>query len=562
MTFQREGWPPKYTTMYYISLALLVCSLPLSKFTMSIFQFTTLFFWLWHGVDSSFLKDYPLKSLINPVTLGRFLGQVIQKCFWALIEKFIQFFRNKPAMAIASLLLLHALGVIYSTDYNYALKDLRTKVPIFILPLFIATGPRISTKTFYLILGSLIAAVLGGSIYRVILLLKMPVADPRALMTHSSHILYSLNTVFAVFVIFFFVQKKGMLNLQNKILLLALAIWLIAFITYMNYTTGILMFVFLCFLSMIFFTFKIKHLFFRYTLLSAVMLLMLVPAFYVFSIAYQFIHIPAVEFSKLDKHTQQGNSYYHDTVNFKSRKGEWIGLYICDKELRESWNGRSRMPLDSVDPKRQVLRNTLISYLASKQLRKDASGMKSLTVNDIHNIEAGYNTCEFGKRASLRSQIEDFITGFRRYKESGDPNSGSMVQRFEYWRTSLIIIWQHPMIGVGTGDLPKAFAEQYDSMNSKLAKQYRLRSHNQFLSITVGFGIVGIIWFMFVMFYPGIKTRSFNNYFFVVYWIIFMASMLTEDTIESQEGVTFYVLLTALLILGREKEEPSELLYD
>jgi hypothetical protein len=37
-----------------------------------------------------------------------------------------------------------------------------------------------------------------------------------------------------------------------------------------------------------------------------------------------------------------------------------------------------------------------------------------------------------------------------------------------------------------------------------------------------------------------------------------MISMLTEDTIESQEGVTFYVLFTALLVLGREKPEVSE----
>ena len=65
---------------------------------------------------------------------------------------------------------------------------------------------------------------------------------------------------------------------------------------------------------------------------------------------------------------------------------------------------------------------------------------------------------------------------------------------------------------------------------------------------------------MLVMFYPAIKTRNFNNYFYVIFWIIFMISMLTEDTIENQEGVTFYALFTALMILGRDKEESSELL--
>jgi hypothetical protein len=64
------------------------------------------------------------------------------------------------------------------------------------------------------------------------------------------------------------------------------------------------------------------------------------------------------------------------------------------------------------------------------------------------------------------------------------------------------------------------------------------------------------------MFYPGIKTRNFSNYFYVVFWIIFMISMLTEDTIETQEGVTFYVLFTALMLLGRENQEDSEVLFD
>jgi hypothetical protein len=65
---------------------------------------------------------------------------------------------------------------------------------------------------------------------------------------------------------------------------------------------------------------------------------------------------------------------------------------------------------------------------------------------------------------------------------------------------------------------------------------------------------------MFAMFYPGITTGNFKNYFYVIFWIIFMLSMLTEDTIESQEGVTFYVLFTALMLLGREKPDDSELL--
>lgn len=555
---QTRDWRVQYTTLYFVSLALLVASLPLSKYTMSLFQFSTLFFWLWHGVDTEFLSKYPSRRLLNPVHLFRFLGEVIKRVFIALIQKFVEFFRNKPAMVIASILLMHVLGLIYTTDFTYALKDLRTKLPIFILPLFLATGPRISTKIFYRILAVFIAAVLGGSIYRLILFMNLPVADSRALAAHTSHIRYSLNAVFAVFILLFFVFSKGKINAGLKILSLLTAAWLVGFMVFMNYSTGIMIVALVSFLLLVFYTFKIKKLSLRITTLAAIGILVLIPLFYILSLGYTYLNTPPVEFSKLDKYTRQGNSYYHDTLNFKSKSGNWTGLYICDKELRQAWAQRSKLPIDSLEKKKQLTRSTLITYLASKNLRKDADGVNQLSDADIRNIEKGINRYDYSKLPGLRTQVEDFITSFRRYTDQKDPNSGSMVQRFEYWRTSLLIIKQQPLFGVGTGDVPAIFKAQYQKMNSNLAPQFRLRSHNQYLSIAVVFGITGFAWFLIAMFYPGIKTRNFNNYFYVIFWIIFMVSMLTEDTIETQEGVTFYVLFTALMILGRETRESSE----
>lgn len=562
MQFKTGEMPLRYTTMYFVSLALLVASLPLSKFTMSVFQFSTLLFWLWHGIDTEFLKKYPSGSLLNPLNFTRFLGDVIKNGVNALVQKLIEFSRNKPALAISSLFLLHLIGLIYTSDFDYAFKDLRTKLPLLVLPLFIATGPRISTRIFYRILALFIAAVVGGSIYRLVLFLKLPVADSRAIEVYTSHIRYSLNAVFAVFILLFFVYKKGLLKANYKAFLLLVAVWLVGFLTYMNYSTGSLIFIFVSFLLLLFLTFRIKDLLLKISLFLGIGILFILPLIYVVSIGYEHMNTPAVEFSKLDKFTPEGNSYYHDTVNFKSKNGKWIGLYICDKELRQAWAKRSRVSLDSYNSKKQMNRYTLIRYLASKNLRKDAAGIDALSDADIRNIENGINRYDYNKLPGLRSQIEDFIISYQRYVNQHDPNSSSMIQRFEYWRTSLLLIRQNPVIGVGTGDIPNAFRDQYHKMNTKLAVQYRLRSHDQYLSITIAFGIIGLAWFMIVMFYPGIKTNNFNNYFYVIFWIIFMLSMLTEDTIESQEGVTFYVLFTSLMILGRERPESHESISD
>lgn len=558
MQFQTEDQRSGYITMYFVSLALLVASLPLSKFTMSLSEFSILIFWLWHGVDSDFVTRYSSRSLLIPKNLLSFLSEAIKNIYVAFLQKLKEFSRNKPAMVVSSILLLHLLGLIYTSDFSYAYKDIRTKLPILILPFIIGTGPRLSTKVFYAILALFVAAVIGGSIYWLILLFKLPIHDSRIIESHTSHIRYSLNAIFAIFILLFFIFSKGKTRAVHKLLLTFIVVWLLGFMIYMNFSTGILIFLFVSFMLLLLYTLRIRSLILKSSAFILIAILAALPVYYVMSIGSGYMKVPQADFSKLEKYTRNGNSYYHDTINFKLKTGKWAGLYICEKELRQAWAQRSKLSLDSLDKKKQLTRFTLIYYLASKDLRKDAHGVDQLTETDIRNVENGINRYDFGTSRVIQSQVEDFITSYRRYMYQHDPNSSSLVQRFEYWRTSLLLIKQHPLIGVGTGDLPSAFDQQYIKMNSDLAPQYRLRSHNQYLSITVGFGIIGFIWFMFALIYPGIKSRKFNNYFYLIFWVIFMVSMLTEDTIENQEGVTYFALFTAMLISGRLTHEPSE----
>jgi hypothetical protein len=542
--------PLHYTTYYYFSLALLAGSLPLSKFTMSVFQFTTLFFWLWHEVDTGFLVKYRGRKLARISVIASFAGDLFRQCGIALLRKFVRFFGNKPALILSSLFLLHVLGLLYTTDFGYAFKDLRTKLPLFILPLFIATGPKINTRTLYFILGCYVAAVLGGSIYRLILFLNLPVADSRSLAAHTSHIRYSLNAVYAIFILLYFVFSNQVESIKAKVVFALLIVWIGGFIAFMHYTTGLVILLIVLMIILLRVVILSRNNVLKAAIVFTMSIIIIVPAVFVTGVVKEYLNKPAIDFRTLDKYTQNGNSYYHDTVNFKTNNGNWIGLYICEKELQNSWKTRSSLNLDSLDGSRQITRFTLIKYLASKNLRKDAQGVSQLTVDDIKNIEKGINRMDYNRLPGLKIQIEEFIESYQRYIAQNDPNSGSLVQRLEYWRTSLLLVRQHPAFGVGTGDLPDAFARQYVEMDSHLAPHYRLRSHNQYLSIMVAFGIAGFVWFLFTLIYPGFKTRKFGNYFYLVYWLIVMISMLTEDTIESQEGVTFYILFAAIFLTG------------
>jgi len=541
---------------YYVSLFLLLASIPLSKYTTSLSQFMVLGFWLLHDHDLSYYTTFRTGSSKQ----GGVIKLISGFCYslWkSLLNKFILFFRNPAALAVASLLLLHVIGLVYTSDFNYALKDLRTKIPLFILPLFLSTGPKLNGRILYLILIGYTLAIVGGTFYRLYLYYSLPVADPRAFDAHISHIRFSLNSIFAVFILIYFIRLKDVFPSWQKVIFFLIIAWLLFFTFYLRYTTGIALFIIVASLLLLYTAVIHSKKKYRWIYFAGGLVITLVPAFYIYNSVKDFRNTEPVSFQSLDKYTLNGNSYYHDTVNFKIEKGQYVGLYICDKELRKAWSARSTMPIDSMDRKLQVLRYTLIRYLASKDLRKDSAGIAQLNNQDIRNIESGLTTFDSQTGMNIKTQIDNFLVGWDNYIHHGNPNSSSLIQRLEYWRTSIILIRQHPIFGVGTGDVPEAFRVQYERMNSTLDPVNRLRSHNQFLSISVAFGLFGLLWFIFVLIYPILKTRNYS-YFYFIFFLIYILSIITEDTLETQEGVTFFAFLTSLFLFAWDQSHPRK----
>jgi len=84
-----------------------------------------------------------------------------------------------------------------------------------------------------------------------------------------------------------------------------------------------------------------------------------------------------------------------------------------------------------------------------------------------------------------------------------------------------------------------AFNEQYNSLPFNIDTKYQLRAHNQYLTMAITFGIFGLIYFVLTLF-SGLQILPYaKSYLFLGFFIILMVSMLDEDTLETQFGVTF-----------------------
>ncbi len=466
--------------------------------------------------------------------------------FITLIKRLFDLLRNKPALTIAFLLFLQFAFLIYTNGFSFASRDFIIKLPLFILPLFLATGPKISSGLFNRILICFVTAVFAGSIYRLILLLNLPANTPISVL-HISDGRYELHAVFAVFSIFFILNSKGAVNTLFKVLLIPIALWLVLFMVILNISSGVLIFLTLLILLLLFYVLKFRALYLKIAGLAVLTLFFVLPFCYFLFVGFQSLNTPPVEFSKLEKQTLSGNSYYHDTVNFKAESGKWAGLYICDKELRQFWAKRSKLPIDSLDNKKHMLRYTLINYLASKDLRKDSAGINQLSAADIQNIENGISRYDYNRIPGFMIQFENISARYQRYVNLDNQISGSLGQRFASWVAPMKLIVQP-----GMSVLPAMNNDQH--YLNKTNSDYRNPSGSTkpFPSILVTFGFIGLAWFIIALIFSGTRTNNYNQYLYAIFWIVFSLSLLIENTAGIQEGFLFYILLAIIMVWGKD----------
>lgn len=538
------GLPLLYATI------LLAVSIPLSEFGMSVAQFLLLIFWTFDGAEiadhsNSHRKAWG-KTVVFLMNTGRNLG-----------EKFRRFFNNPAALVIVSFYLLHVVGLIYTTDWQYALKDLRIKLPLLALPVIYATSPPFDSKKFKLVLIFFVSAVFAGTMASMYVLFTSHVSDPRELSIFISHIRFGLTICFSIFILIHFIKAHPPRSLWVKAVIYLGITWFLIFLLILESFTGILITLLLSLIFLIMMVIRIRSTFLRTLMFISIIVGLVVVLFSLKNSLEAYTNPTPVDFSKLDRYTKFGSPYKHDTITYGIEKGQYVGLYLCETEMRYTWNEISDFPYDSLDRKGQLLKYTLIRFLHSKGARKDAMALRQLTKEEILNIENGIANAEYLKTFNLKPRLEQMAMGYQNYIRHGDPNASSLMQRIEYWKTSAWIIKQHWLTGVGTGDIKKEFDRAYNEMDSSLEQPFRNRAHNQFLAITISFGLLGFIWFLFTLIYPAVKLGKFNEYLYLVFFVIVFMSMLTEDTLETQAGATFFAFFNAFLLFGGKKH-PSD----
>lgn len=505
--------------IYLASLLLLVASLPFSVFLTSVAHFFLLTNWL-------FQADFKYK--------------------------YSKFKETKSLWVFLLIIIVHVVSLFNTVDYAYALKDLQIKLPLLALPVIIATSKPLDFKQIKSILlvfsGAVFINTIIGATYFIIH--KEEFTNIRDMSLFVSHIRLSLMINLSIFSLIYFIFWKKTRFKSELFIYPVVILWFISYLVILQAFTGMIVFVCILFSIIIYKLVSSQNKKLKYISTFSLIGLLLFIGVSLGVAIDNFYPDSYPDIETLPKYSKQGNPYYHDYRSKLIENGNLIYANICEKELRQTWPEKSSLHIDSLDAKGQPVVHTIIRYLSSLHLPKDAEGLMSLNPDDIRAIEDGKANVRFKKGFTIDDRFYQIIWQLDVYFKGGNPSGHSVTQRLEYLKTGFYILGNNFLFGVGIGDVDKSYKETYRKMPTPLQEEFQHRAHNQFLTFFIAFGAIGGILVIAGIFYPVIMGLGYKRYLFMVFFGIAVLSMLADDTLETAAGVTLFAFFYSLFLWG------------
>jgi O-antigen ligase len=135
-----------------------------------------------------------------------------------------------------------------------------------------------------------------------------------------------------------------------------------------------------------------------------------------------------------------------------------------------------------------------------------------------------------------------------------DPFTG-VTLRLITWKFVLLEMKEkNCLIGTGSGDSQELIDNVYKKHKMDDAGYLGLNMHNQFLEFFVSFGLIGLLYFILILFVCFQKAIKQNDYLYIIFLFSFSFMSLTESNLQVHRGVVFFVLLNSLMYFSNYKK--------
>jgi len=461
--------------------------------------------------------------------------------------------RFNQLLFISSIFFLYVIWTVLSEDFRFALYEWRKVIFWIIIPPAFFLSPKLPRNRFILLLALFCLSVFAASLFglfRMAFSDQLNISDFRKIIL-ISHIRFSFQLVLAIIILGWFLLAKIKITPSGirPVWLIALLLWFTWFLLLLKSITGIAAFTGILLVFILYLVLNIQKLLWRVFFLTTFFLVLLTPLVYVGHVWYSFYHSETLNPEAVERFTPSGKPYSFDFTSKERENGHWVRAYVCEEEMRNEWNKISACKYDSIDKNGFPYSATLIRYLTSKGFRKDSAGVNQLSTKDIHAVENGLANHIFVDNSfSIYPRIYQTIWELDVYFRLGDPNFQSVSQRLEFMKASFLLIREHPLTGIGTGNWKIKYAEAYRKMNSKLLTENQGPSHNQYINYLVKFGFIGFIYIMVAILLPVFRENHRKNLFFWLFLLLIGIVNLADANLETHMGLSFFTFFYCLFL--------------
>jgi len=130
--------------------------------------------------------------------------------------------------------------------------------------------------------------------------------------------------------------------------------------------------------------------------------------------------------------------------------------------------------------------------------------------------------------------------------DSPTPPARSTSDRIGVWKAAFNIIRDHPVFGVGTGDVKDELIMEYHKQNVIPAYEQKLNAHNQYLQTFVTLGFAGFVVLVLTLLFPTISSFRKKDYMYSAFLLLIILNIAFESMFETQAGVVFYAFFNVI----------------
>ncbi len=149
---------------------------------------------------------------------------------------------------------------------------------------------------------------------------------------------------------------------------------------------------------------------------------------------------------------------------------------------------------------------------------------------------------------TFRQRVWYSIYSYKVYKEGQNSTNYSDIGRLISDDIAIKLIKEHPLTGIGAGDIYEEMSKGYDRWYPSATAPERLFPHNEFLTVALGCGIPAAIVFTILVLYPLFTIkRNRQGFFTLIVWCMLLIPLLVEPFLEIQFGVFVYLFFLLLV---------------